>query len=744
MVLGTASRLNTVSRTFSGLVLAVLAVPVLAADFDPWALCAPRPGATHTPASPAGDLRIRLFADEALVDRAGMSVFRGDAELSRDGRSLTADELRYQEARGYAEAEGNVVFDDGDLRMESHRGHLYLDSQEGAFSSTLYQYRPMHARGEAGEVLRLGPEQVRLTAASYTTCDPGNEDWILRARRVDLDQGSGRGSARGVSLRFKGVPLFYTPYISFPIDDRRKSGFLYPSIGSSDTSGVDLAVPYYWNIAPHRDATITPRVLGNRGLMMGGEFRYLNRRSHGEVNLEYLDDRDFGEERGALAYRHRGQPFERTRVDLMVNTVSDKDYLSDLGDSLAVTSTTHLENRADLRYLGQGWDLLTRVQGYQTVDPAIPAESRPYQRLPQVLFRSAPTTLTGGLEGELRAEWVAFERRDTVTGHRLDLLPTVRLPLRRAYGFLVPELKYRYTGYQLSDTEPSQNDNPDRSVPVVSLDGGLFFDRHLADGRLQTLEPRLYYLYVPHRNQDDLPVFDTGRMDFSFDQLFRDTRFTGADRVGDANQLTAALTSRLLDAQTGEERFRASAGQILYFDDRRVTLVPGADPDTRSSSSLVAEVALRMARDWYTRGAVQWDPHREQTELATAQLQYRGAGRRIANLGYRLREDPLRPDRELEQVDISAAWPLSARWDVVGRYNYSLRDRRDLEILAGLEYESCCWRARIVARRYLTGSEDREYNNAIYFQLILKGLAGIGTRLEDLLGDSIRGFESYD
>ncbi|OOG24764.1 organic solvent tolerance protein [Thioalkalivibrio denitrificans] len=736
--------MSTVLRTLSGFALAALAGAAAASDPDPWALCRPDPTPAHTPASPAGDLSIHLIADEARVDRAGMSVFRGDAVLSRDGRSLFADELRFHEVRGYAEAEGNVVLDDGELRMESHQGHLYLESQEGAFESAVYRYRPMHARGEASEVLRLGPGQMRFTDATYTTCEPDRDDWILRARRVDLDQETGRGSARNVSLRFKRVPLFYTPYITFPIDDRRKSGFLYPEFGSSDESGFDLAVPYYLNIAPHRDATITPRFLGDRGLLAGGEFRYLNPRSHGQVNLEYLDDRVYGEERGALSFTHRGNPFERTTVDVSVNTVSDAEYLSDLGGTLDLSSTTHLENRADLRYRGENWSLLTRLQGYQTVDPAIPSESRPYQRLPQVLLRTDPTTMPGGLETDLRAEWVAFERSDTLTGQRLDLMPAVRLPMRRAYGFLEPQIKYRYTGYQLSDTEPGQDTTPDRAVPIVSLDSGLFFDRPMGGERMQTLEPRLYYLYVPHRDQDELPLFDTGRVDFSFDQLFRDTRFTGADRVGDANQLTLALTSRVINMQSGEERFRVSGGQILYFDDRRVTLAPGADPDTRGSSSLVAEAALRMARHWYTSTAVQWDPHREQTELATAQLQYRGPGRRIANLGYRLREDPLRPDRDLEQVDVSAAWPLSTRWDAVGRYNYSLRDNRDVEILAGLEYESCCWRARVVARRYLTTSEDREYNNAIHFQLILKGLAGLGTNLGDLLGESIRGFESHD
>jgi LPS-assembly protein len=736
--------LHTLIRIFSGFLLVALAGPVLSSEYDPWALCTPDMAPVHAPASPAGDPRIQLFANEARVDRLGVSVFRGNALLSQDGRTLAADELRFQESTGYAEAAGNVIFDDGDLRMETHRGHLYMDSQEGAFEGAIYRYRPMHARGEAGDVQRLGPDRVRLTGASYTTCDPGNNDWILRARQVDLDQATGEGRARDVSLRFKGVPLFYTPYISFPIDDRRKSGFLYPSLGSSDASGLDLAIPYYWNIAPHRDATLTPRIMGERGLMLGGELRYLNPQNQGVLNLEYLDDQDYGDERGSLAFRHRGQPLERTTVDVRLNAVSDRDYLSDLGNSLQVASATHLENRADLRYGGNGWSLLGRLQGYQTVDPAIPSESRPYQRMPQLVFRSGVPGISGAVEGNLRAEWVAFNRRGTITGQRLDLMPTLQLPLRRVYGFVTPGIKYRYTAYRLSGTDAGQPSNPDRALPIVSLDSGLFFDRTLADNRLHTLEPRLYYLYVPYHDQDDLPLFDSGRMDFSFDQLFRDARFSGGDRVGDANQLTLALTSRLIDTGSGEERLRASVGQILYFDDRRVTLESGADPATQGSSSLVAEAALRMARDWYTRGAVQWDPHREQTELATAQLQYRGPGRRIANLGYRLREDPLRPERDLEQVDVSAAWPLSARWDVVGRYNYSLLDNRTVEMLAGFEYQSCCWRAQLVGRRYLTTGGEREYNNAIYFQLVLKGLAGLGTGLEGLLGESIRGFESYD
>lgn len=726
------------------LALAAASVPALAEDYDPWALCRPAEQAPFSPLVPAGDTRIHLFSDEALIDRQGISIFRGNAELSRDGRTLSADELRFSEAQGRAEAEGGVRFEDGLFRLESPRGHLLLNTDQGQFEDARYFYAPMHARGAAERAERLDAERFRLSNASYTTCDEGRDDWILRASRVDLDRESGEGRARNVLLRFKGAPLFYTPYISFPIDDRRKSGFLYPSFGNSDASGLDLAVPYYWNIAPHRDATLTPRILGERGLMLGSEFRYLNPRSRGELYLEYLDDRDYGEERGSVNLRHQAEPSTRTRLDVQVNQVSDADYLSDLGNSLAIASTTHLESRADLRYLGDGWNLLTRFQGYQTVDPAIPAAGRPYQRLPQLLFTTAPPTTPRLLEGSLRAEWVAFERQDTLTGQRLDLMPGVKMPLRQPWGFLTPGVKYRYTSYQLENTAPGADTRPDRSVPIMSVDSGLFFDRPLADGGLQTLEPRAYYLYVPYRDQDALPLFDTGRRDFSFDQLFREDRFTGPDRVGDANQLTLALTSRRLDATSGEERYRASIGQILYFDDRRVTLVPGQDPATQSSSSLVAEAALRLARDWSTRGALQYDPHREQTELATAQLQYRGPGRRVANLAYRLREDPLRPDRDLEQVDLSAAWPLTPRWDVVGRYNYSLLDQRDLEVLAGLEYESCCWRARVVARRYLTAGEAREYNNAIYFQLILKGLGGLGTGLGELLGDSIRGYESYD
>ncbi|MFN2348027.1 MAG: LPS-assembly protein LptD [Thioalkalivibrio sp.] len=737
--------MKLVKRTLLGLSLTAASAVALASEPDPWALCRPAETPAHSPASPVGDPRIHLFSDEALIDRLGISIFRGNAELSRDGRTLYADELRYDEGRGYAEAEGNVRLDDGLFALESLQGHLFMDSERGAFEQADYRYHPMHARGEAERVERLDAQRFRLSRATYTTCDEGQDDWILRASRVDLDQESGKGRARNVSLHFKRVPLFYTPYISFPIDERRKSGFLYPSIGNSDASGLDLSVPYYWNIAPHRDATITPRLLGDRGLLLGGELRYLNPRSHGELALEYLDDRDYGDDRGSLNLRHQGRPFERTRVDLMVNTVSDAQYLTDLGNSLAITSTTHLENRADLRYQGDGWNLLARFQGYQTVDPAIPSGSRPYQRLPQLLFSSGlPLSGGGPVEGSLRAEWVAFERDDTLTGQRLDLMPGLSLPLQRSYGFLTPGVKYRYTSYQLQDTAPGQDTRPERGIPIASLDAGLFFERPLADGGLQTLEPRLFYLYVPHRDQDALPLFDTGRRDFSFDQLFLDDRFTGADRVGDANQLTLALTSRRIDTMSGEERFRASVGQILYFDDRQVTLTPSEAPATDNRSSLVAEAALRMAREWSARGAIQWDPHGEQTELATAQLQYRGSGRRIANLGYRLREDPLRPDRELEQMDLSAAWPLNARWNMVGRYNYSLRDERDVEVLAGLEYESCCWRASMVARRYLTAGVEREYNNGIYFQLTLKGLAGLGTGLQDLLGESIRGYETYD
>lgn len=705
-----------------------------------WSLCSTQYPVATGPAPHRRQTQTEVSADQVEARDQVQTTFKGHVELRRADQRLYSDRLIYEDPSQTVHASGDVRYRDQDASVDGDRADMQLDADRNEMRDARFQLYRKHARG-ASEVVRMeGAGHIRLHNTTYTTCDAGQEDWLLRAKEITLDDDEGKGTARSTTIRFKGVPVLYLPYLSFPTDDRRKSGFLPPGIGNSDKSGFEISTPYYFNLAPNRDATLTPRYLSERGLQLQGEYRYLTPSSHGTVNAEVLQDDVYGGSRGLLGYRHQGSLGPRLRTEIDVTHVSDDTYFTDLGTSLSIASRTNLERRVDLYYQGAFWGLLGRVQDFQTVDPAIGIDGRPYRRAPQLLLQGTLPTRAFGLQYDFRAELVRFDRRDSVTGDRLDLMPSISLPLRTPATYLTPRLSLRYTGYRLDGTAPGQPDGPDRTQPIVSVDSGLFLERDLSLRGVklrQTLEPRAYYLYVPHRNQDDIPLFDTGELDFDFYRLFLENRFTGPDRIGDTNQLTLALTSRLLEGESGIERLRASIGQIYYFENRRVTLPVDAGVDKTDSSDFVAELEARLDDAWSVSGGVQWSPAREQTDKGVVKIRYRPDAQRVLNLSYRLRRD------DIEQTDVSLLWPISHRWSVVARWNYSLKDDRNLETLAGLEYRSCCWALRGLARKYVT-DDGLSTNGAVYLQLELKGLGRFGSRIEDVLERGILGDPSYE
>ncbi|SIT71070.1 LPS-assembly protein [Ectothiorhodosinus mongolicus] len=676
------------------------------------------------------------------MDRGGISELIGNAEAHQDARSIYADRIEYDEAQGRVDAFGNVQLDvASELSITGPEGFIFLETLQGEFREAEYFLYPRHARGEADLIEPRGENRTRLTRASYTTCDPGRNDWLLRASRVDLNQETGRGVARNAWLSFYRVPLLYTPYVDFPIDDRRKSGFLIPSFGNSTSTGTDIEIPYYLNLAPQRDATIAPRYMQRRGTMLRTEYRYLTSASSGQLELDYLpNDSVYNDDRSLFAWQHRWDISPRLGFSTFGSTVSDPEYFDDFADSLNITSATHLERRADLNYRGNGWSLLARAQDYETIDPSIAGRSRPYKRLPQIQWRSSGGFAGSDLDYRLDAEWVAFDRRDSLTAQRTDVTYGLSWPQRAPGWFFTPKASYRLTHYALNNIEAdnafaSGDDSLSRALPTVSLDGGLFFDRFFGEQRLQTLEPRLFYTYTPFRDQDDIPRFDTSRFGFSFDQMFNEQRFSGADRVGDTNQITTALTTRVINLDSGIEEFRASLGQIHFLSDRRVGL--GSNQiETESASSYIGEAAWRPWRSVSVRTTAQWDKNWEQIEQGTTQLQYRPDQQRVLNLAHRYRRD------NQEQVDFSAAWPLGSRWTAVGRWSYSLRDQEDLEAFAGLEYRSCCWAVRLLGRRILTANTEEPYNEGVFLQLIFSGMGSLGDPLGELISEGVLGYET--
>jgi len=653
-----------------------------------------------------------------------------DVVVNRADQWLWSDRLDYNAAEGSMHSPGPMRFQTPSMLARAASA-TWLEEGDSELTDMRFQLRDGRGNGRADTAtLAADGKTSTLASASFTSCDPDDPDWQLRAGRIDLDQESGIGRARKVTLRLGDVPVMYLPYARFPIDDRRTSGLLVPSLGNSNDAGYDLILPYYLNLAPNYDATISPRLIRDRGAMLGGEFRYLGATQRGEIDFSWLgsDDRN-GERRSSFDWTHQGQLGTHWFVDSSLHDVSDQRYFEDFGQSLTSVATSLLPSYAYLRGRGVWWNASVGGDRQQVTDPRLTPAVEPYRRLPRAQFDLLSPNLNGPQFG-LRSEWVRFQKDDALNGDRLDLNPYLIWPFESSAWFVRPQLGYRYTSYNLDrDTDTS----PTRGLPIASVDAGLFFDRSLQigdGGWTQTLEPRLYALYVPYENQDALPLFDTQSLTDSFAALFRDNRYTGADRQIDAKQVTTALTSRFIDT-SGRDRVRLSLGQVHYFDAPRVTL-PGQLAEDRSGSDWAGEAEWIVNDRLSLNLGGQWDAHNDWTELGYAGATWRYSDRGLARLGYRYRRG------QLEQVDAAGLIPLSKNWRLIARWNQSLRDDQLLEAFGGLEYESCCYAVRVLARRYVRNFEG-ELNNGIMFELELKGLGSLGRRTEDFLSRAMLG-----
>lgn len=714
---------------------------------------------------------VNVDADNAQIVENGTSVFTGDVEVLRGNQKLNANRATYNRLQEEVTAQGDVKLRDSEILIEADQAEWSLVDESGAMTDATYRIRQKNARGNASYVFRQGTAKTDLNNATYTTCTEDDEFWILEADEVNLNHETAVGTAENVVLRMKGVPIFYTPYISFPLNDERKSGFLIPSIGSSDETGFDLITPYYWNIAPDQDATLTPRYMSDRGLQLIAEYRYLTQSSSGILNAGFLgsdnlrrdgDDINpfYQEDRKLFSWQHQGRFSSRWSNYVDYNYVSDRNYLEDFSSSLSLSSTSYLNRLAMVNYSGDIWRFNARAQGYQSllfnvVDP--------YQLLPRLTLRGFLPDQALGLTYEMESEFTAFESDERITAQRLDMEPSISLPWGNAGAFITPRLALKQSYYSLENLErqPQFTDSSiSRTVPIVSVDSGLVFERPIqfSDNRyIQTLEPRAFYLNIPERDQDHIPIFDTNLRSLTMGSLFSHDRFTGPDRVGDADQLTLALTSRIIDEKTGRDRFSVTLGQIQYFSDRDVTLRRNQIQDERSESDYVAEAIASITENWKLSGQLQWDPENNQTSLGATQLRYQGDNGGIFSISHRYRSDGAVNTQlgnliGLEQVDISASLPINDTWSVVGRYYRSLDDQRTLETLAGFEYNSCCWATRFVFRDYIKNPSLNDFNNtgldndddrdtAFFIEVQLKGLGSFGNKTDNLLRESIIGYE---
>lgn len=749
-----------------------LALPVQAAeDSQDWRLCpvgdavpefvdAPVP--TGTPELRT-ELPTDIEGDELQDTQSRQTLVQGNVQLRRGDQFIGTDRLTYDSETGQYTAEGSVRYQDSGMRIVADRAEGNQESDTHSISDLRYQLIERRGNGGADRI-ELQGEHGSLIGSTYSTCTPSQRAWELRASRIDIDTEKGMGVARNATVHIGKVPVLYVPWLTFPIDDRRRTGLLYPSISLSGRNGFDWKQPIYLNLAPNYDATLTPRLMSERGIVLGGEFRWLYEQGRGEVSGNWMPRDELpGNDPGRYLLGLNGNPIAGTTLpdsnrgqfglgathnfnpswyaSTNLGWVSDTHYLEDFSNSLYGVSSYSIRSEAGLFGRGRYWSTSLMADHYQLADYTLTEANLPYDRLPRALAHWA-VPFGHWFEAGIDAEAVRFDHQVFDAGSRLDVKPYVSMDLEGASWFVRPKLAWRYTGYQLDDPLAARlggDASPSRSLPIASVDAGVYFDREtdiLGKHYLNTLEPRLYYLNVPYRDQTGLPLFDTGPMTFSWGQLFRDNRYTGPDRQTDANQLTTALTTRLISQDDGRERLAASIGQIRYFDASQVT-VPGEVPVDQGKSAWIADVGVSPSDRWMINGTYQWDPKFRRQDLASLRARYLIGDTGVVNVGYRYRRDLI------EQADLSFLYPINQNWSLVGRYYYSIFDRKELETIAGVQWESCCLAVRVVGRRYLR-NRTGELNNSIQVEFELKGLGSAGQNSARVLRRAILGYDRDD
>ncbi len=727
---------------------AIVDISLLHEGLD-WEYCGLRPvrlGPAVRPPPNAED-PLSLSADTFNYDQErDLLRLRGDVRGTQGTRFVAADEVVYDHNTSDLKARGNIFFADLGVRLIADEAWMNLELDQGNLSDVYYRLMgKINARGNADQAELVDPTLTRYLNIVYSACRPGQRAWSLDAAELELDQAKGLGVARHATLRVRGLPVFYSPYLSFPTDNRRKSGFLIPTFGSSDRNGIDVTVPYYWNIAPHMDATFSMHHMTKRGPMLETEFRYLS--PHQRVRLSggilpQDSQRDNQDARWALQIKQAGSFGRRWSTAVNYNAISDDQYLEDFGTRLDQTSTRYLERRGDLNYFGDGWYLRARLQEFQSLNTTFAPASKPYARLPQVVFGMIPRNRVGsGIELGVGGEYDYFRRDVRARGHRVTLQPFVRWPLHRRYGHLIPQMNLYLAGYDLKDQQPDKDARPSYAIPSFNLDGELVFERTLkwfGQESLQTLEPRIFYLHTPFTEQADTPIFDATELSFNYYNLFRSNRFAGWDRVGDANQVTLGLTSRTLARDSGQELLRASIGQILYARDRDVQL--SGPPEEEGSSPIAGLLSVRLLRNWTGRASFEYDPDQKTDRLRkqALELHYQTPDNRLLNLAYRFALDT-GEETLYENTDLSFSLPVNRQFQLVGRWHYSLLNNQTVGAFAGFEYGQCCWRVRLLGH-HLKNEPNSAGTSGVMLQVELAGLGSIGQRVDKLFERNIYGY----
>ena len=720
------------------LALALACLCSLAAHAEDPPKLPPERNFTPVPAVPAKDESLAVEADVMNGEADKSLKAQGNVRMHRQGLTVNADQVDYTETNTTAIATGHVTVDRaGDkvsgpfLRLNVRTEEGYMETPEFYFAKRLGRKRA--ARGNATRLQFEGPDRERLFDTQYTTCAPGNDDWFLRTKELELDRKTQIGIATNATIIFKDVPILYLPFLDFPLNNQRKSGFLAPSLGSSGNNGLVVEAPYYWNIAPNYDATITPRLLTKRGLQLNNEFRYLEKNLRGQMDAEYLpNDSIKGADRYFARLQHRQTLLPNLALALDLQKASDDDYFRDLSTRIAATSQTYLPRDALLSYnFGTYWNASAHYLQYQVLQDPLNPVGIPYKLGPQLLLDGNRTNYRGFDLG-LHSEWTQFDHPTLVNAQRVIAYPTISYPITRSYGYLTPKIGYHSTRYIFGDNNTTNLPDINRNLPIASVDSGLFFERDATFGSTpfrQTLEPRVLYVRTPFRDQSRIPNFATSELDFGFAQIFSDNPFIGGDRIADANHVTIGATSRLIDT-SGIERIRTVLAQRYFFTPQQVTLSGSPQEDRRSD--VLAGVSGQITDRWSLDSSIQYNADQGRTERYLVAARYRPGPGKLLYLCYRFTRD------SLHQVDVSTQWPISANWQGLARVNYSLRDRSLLEGLIGLEYNRDCWALRFVAHRFPTA--EQRTTTSFFIQLELTGLSAVGINPLETLKQNIPGY----
>ena len=740
----------------------------------------------HVSVAPsAQDEPVFLEADKLTGDKKDRVEATGNAILTKADQTVRADRLRYNQETSDTEGFGSVVLDQADSTMSGPYMKLNMDTYAGFMEQPTFYLKETEGRG-TGDILHIqGKQHYSLDNATYTTCPADQQDWFMKMNSLEIDRDQQVGVAHSAWIEFKDVPILYSPWMDFPLGDQRKTGFLAPIMGGSSNSGSEITLPYYWDIAPNMDATVSTRVMQKRGVMLKNEFRYLEPDFKGELNVDVLpNDALTGTSRSRFGLQHSQSLGGGFSGQINYNRVSDNAYYRDLSSVLNVTSNVNLMQDASLTYGAGWWSSTARVQQYQTLQDPLAPIGVPYARLPQITL-DASRHYDGANIG-FTGEYVSFSHPTAVNGQRLVAAPSVSYPLVRTPGYyLTPKFTLHATQYTMGVNNATALPDSSRVLPMFSMDSGATFERNLSllgKNYLNTLEPRAYYVYVPYKNQDQLPVFDSGQAPFSFAQMFTENRMVGNDRIGDANQVTLAVVSRFLGQEDGNERFRLSIGERFSFTPPRVNLVAPTTTTNKSDILLAAEGRLSAA--WSINSELQYSPALSLIQHYYGTASYHPESGKVINLGYRYETNSFGvlipgvaaatgsavvngvvyptingvPYTTIggsnysvaapasSQINLSGQWPLFKHLSAVGQWNYSFLDKRLLSGVAGFEYNESCWTLRLVAHSFTVGALatvsgiSPQTSTGFFLQLELNELIKVGSDPMMLLKQSVPGY----